>query len=109
VDQVFFCLEPDGGVGAGEALGACLLILILLEDFPATFLFFFLGVGLVVAFRLPARVLEAWTLALTDGSLANSLLGDHAKIGMAGIGMSPSNLGIGEIELSKACIQKCEY
>jgi hypothetical protein len=69
--------------------------LILLEDFPVAFLFFFRGVALVVTFRLPTRILEALTLAPAGGSLADSPLGDWAKTGMAGIGMSPSNLGIG--------------
>jgi hypothetical protein len=63
----------------------------------------------VVAFRLPAWVLEASTLASIDRSLPDSPLGDQAETGMAGIMMSPSNLGIGEIKLSKAYIQKYEY
>jgi hypothetical protein len=54
---MIFYPEPDGGVRAGEALGVDLLILILLEDFPMTFLFFFWGVGLVVTFHLPTWVL----------------------------------------------------
>jgi hypothetical protein len=64
---------------------------------------------LEVAFSLPTRVLEASTLALIGGSLTDSLLGDHAKIGMARIRMSPLNPGIREIKLSKACIQIYEY
>jgi hypothetical protein len=59
---------------------------------------------LVLAFYLPARVLEASTLALASGSLADSPLRDRVKTGMAEIEMSPSNLGIGEIKLSKDCI-----
>jgi hypothetical protein len=48
-----FCREPDGGIGAGENLGAGSLILIPLEDFPMAFLAFFWGVKLAVAFCLP--------------------------------------------------------
>jgi hypothetical protein len=80
------------------------LILIPLEDFPVAFFTFFRGVRLAVAFHLPARVLEALALALTDGSLVDSPPGHRAKIGIAGIGMSPSNPGMGEIKLSKAYI-----
>jgi hypothetical protein len=39
------------------------------------------------------------------GSLTNSLLGGRAKTGMTRIRMSPWKLGMGEIKLSKACIQ----
>jgi hypothetical protein len=53
-------------------LGAGSLILIPLEDFLMAFLAFFLGVGLAVTFHLPAQVFEAPTLALADGSLADS-------------------------------------
>jgi hypothetical protein len=53
----------------------------------------------------PHRVFEAPTLALCDGSLADSSLGHRVEIGIARIGMSPSNLRMGEIKLSKACIQ----
>jgi hypothetical protein len=86
-------------------LGAGSLILIPLEDFPVAFLVFFWGVRLVAAFRLPVRVFEAPPLALADGSLEGSPLGDWVEIGMARIGMSPSNPRIGEINLSMACIQ----
>jgi hypothetical protein len=44
-------------------------------------------------------------LALAEGSLMDSPLGGQAKIGMVGIEMSPSKLGMGEMKLSKACIQ----
>jgi hypothetical protein len=94
-----------GGVRAGEALEVGSLILILLEDFPVAFLAFFWGVGLVAAFHLPARVVKALALALADGSLADSPLGDRAEIGIVGIRMSSSNPGMGEMKLSKACIQ----
>jgi hypothetical protein len=40
-----FCRESDGGVKAGEALGAGSMILIPLDDFPATFLVFLWEVG----------------------------------------------------------------
>jgi hypothetical protein len=90
-------------------LGVGSLIRIPLEDFHVAFLFFFWRVGLVAAFRLPAHVLEALTWALAERSLADSPLGDWAKTGMVGIGMSTSYPGIGEIKLSKACIQIYEY
>jgi hypothetical protein len=86
-------------------LDAGSLILIPLKDFPTTFLAFFYGVGLAVAFHLAARVFQALALALTEGSLTDSSPGDRVKIGMVGIGMSPSKLGMGEIKLSKAWIQ----
>jgi hypothetical protein len=44
------------------------LILIPLEDLQVAFLAFFWGVGLAVAFRLLARVLDAPTLDLVEGS-----------------------------------------
>jgi hypothetical protein len=81
------------------------LILIPLEDFPVAFLVFFWGVRLAAAFHLPVQVFEAPPLALADGSLEGSPLGDRVEIGMARIGMSPSNPRIGEIKLSMACIQ----
>jgi hypothetical protein len=40
------------------------------------------------------------------GSLEDSVLGSWAEIGMARIGMSPSNLGTGEIKLSRSYIQE---
>jgi hypothetical protein len=81
------------------------LILILLEDLPVVFLAYFGGVGLTVAFRLPARVFEALALGLMEGSLADSSLGGRAETRMAGIRTSPSKPGTGEVKLSKACIQ----
>jgi hypothetical protein len=41
-----------------------------------------------------------------EGSSGDSLLGSQGEIGMAGIGTSPSNLGMGEIKLSKSYIQE---
>jgi hypothetical protein len=102
-----FYRGPDGGVEAG-ALGVGSLILILPEDFPMTFLAFFRGVRLVVAFHLPARVFEALALAPVDGSLTDSSLGGQVKTGMAGIRMSPPKPVMGEIKLSKAYIQTKE-
>jgi hypothetical protein len=81
------------------------LILIPLEDFPTAFLVFIWGVRLAAAFYLPVRVFEALALAPADGSLIDSPLGGPVETGMTEIGMSPSNLGRGEIKLSKACIQ----
>jgi hypothetical protein len=62
----------------------------------------------VVAFCLPTRVFEALALAPAEGSLTDSSPGGQVKIGMARIEMSPSRLGMGEIKLSKACIQTNE-
>jgi hypothetical protein len=86
-------------------LGVGSLILIPLEDFPTAFLVFIWGVRLAAAFYLPVRVFEALALAPADGSLIDSPLGGPVETGMTEIGMSPSNLGRGEIKLSKACIQ----
>jgi hypothetical protein len=41
-----------------------------------------------------------------EGSSEDLAPGSRANIGMAGIGMSPSNLGIGEIMMSRSCIQE---
>jgi hypothetical protein len=89
-------------------LGEGSLILILPEDFPMTFLAFFGGVRLVVGFHLPARVFEALALAPVDGSLTDSSPGGQAENGTAGIRISPSKPVMGEIKLSKACIQTKE-
>jgi hypothetical protein len=43
-----------------------------------------------------------------EGSLAGSSPGGQAKTRMAEIGMSLLKLGMGEIKLSKACIQTIE-
>jgi hypothetical protein len=40
-----------------------------------------------------------------EGSLADSSPGDRAETEMVGIRTSPSKPGMGEIKLSKACIQ----
>jgi hypothetical protein len=58
-----------------------------------------------VTLHFPDWVFYAPALAPIDGSLADSTLGDRVETGIVGIGMSPSNLGMGEIRLSKACIQ----
>jgi hypothetical protein len=76
-------------------LGAGSFILIPLADFPVAFLAFFWGVGLTIALRFPAQVLDTPALALADGSLAGLPLGDRADTGIVGIGMSPSNPGLG--------------
>jgi hypothetical protein len=60
---------------------------------------------LVAAFRLLDRVFEALALDPVVGSLAGSLLGGRAKTGTTRIRMSPWKLVMGEIKLSKACIQ----
>jgi hypothetical protein len=70
------------------------------------FLAFFGGFGSSGAFRLQARVLEALALDLAEGSSKDSARGSRAKIGMAGIGISPSNPGIIKMKLSKSCIQE---
>jgi hypothetical protein len=54
---------------------------------------------------LPARVLGVLTLAPVEGSLSASPPGGWAETRMAGIGISPSKSGMGEMKLSKACIQ----
>jgi hypothetical protein len=61
--------------------------------FPAIFLAFLGGFGSIGAFRLQAQVLEALALYPSEGSSEDSTPGSHAEIRMAGIGMSPSNLG----------------
>jgi hypothetical protein len=80
----------NGGVEAG-ALDIGLLILILPNGRSLTFPAFFEGVGLAVAFCLPARVLKG----PTDGSLEDSLPGGWVKTRTARINMSPSKPGMG--------------
>jgi hypothetical protein len=60
----------------------------------------------VVALCLTSRVLEDPAPGLADESSVDSLLGVWAEIRTAGIGISLSNLGIGEIKLSRACIPR---
>jgi hypothetical protein len=61
------------------------------------------------AFRLLAQLREALAPDSVEGPWENPTLGSQAETGMAGIRMSPSNPRIGEIKLSKSCIQvKCE-
>jgi hypothetical protein len=75
------------------------------SGFPHGFLGFFRGVELAVAFHLPAQVLRALAPAPTEGSLIDSSSGGRAETGMVGIEMSPSKPAMGEMKLSKACIQ----
>jgi hypothetical protein len=63
---------------------------------------------LVVAFHLPTRVFEPLALVLIEGSLMGSSLGDQAETRAAGVRMSLSKPGMGEIKLSKAYIQTKE-
>jgi hypothetical protein len=88
-------------------LGAGSLILIPLADLLVAFLVFFWGVEVIVALcpPPPPRVLDALALALDYGSLVDSPLGDRAETRITGIGMSPSNPGMGEMKLSRACIR----
>jgi hypothetical protein len=57
------------------------------------------------AFHLLARVLEAPALDSVEGSSEDSTPRLWVEIGMAGIRISPSNLRMGDIKLSKSCIQ----
>jgi hypothetical protein len=58
----------------------------------------------VAALHFPTQVLDNPALGPTDESSVDSPLKVRAKIGIAGIGISPSKLGIGEIKLFKAFI-----
>jgi hypothetical protein len=80
------------------------LILIPPEDFPTTFLAFLSGVGLAVAFCLPARVPNVSALALSEGSLSASAPRGWAETRMDGISISHSKPGMGEMKLSRAYI-----
>jgi hypothetical protein len=71
------------------------------KGFRTAFLAFLGGFGSIDTFHLQARGLNP-----VKGSLEDSTPGLQAKIETAGIEMSPSNLGIGEIKLSKSCIQE---
>jgi hypothetical protein len=59
-------------------------------------------------FPFADRVFKALALTLAEGSLVDSSPGDWPETGMAGIRMSPSKPGMGEMKLSKACIQTRE-
>jgi hypothetical protein len=54
---------------------------------------------------LPDRVLDVLPLAPVEGLLPTSPLGGSTETGMARIGISPSKLGMGEMKLSRICIQ----
>jgi hypothetical protein len=56
-------------------------------------------------FLLSPRVLEALTLDPMEGSLEDSAFGSRVEIGMVEIRISPSNPRIGEMKLSKSCVQ----
>jgi hypothetical protein len=94
---------PLGGVGVEDILGAGSLILTLPALLPTTFLNFFGGGGAAVAFRLLAWALDDLALGLVDESLVDSVLRARAKIGMAGITLSPLKPGMVEAKLSEAC------
>jgi hypothetical protein len=95
-----------GGVREEDGEGEDSLILMSLVDLLAVVLAFFGGKGGAAALCLPALVMEDLTLGLTVKSSANSPLGVWAEIGMVGIGISPSNLGIDEMKLSRAYIRR---
>jgi hypothetical protein len=57
------------------------------------------------AFHLLARVREAPAPDLVEGPWEDLTPGSQAETGMAGIGISPLNPRIGEVKLSKSCIQ----
>jgi hypothetical protein len=84
------------GLGSG--------ILIRPRDFPEVFLAFFGGFGPIGAFRLLAQLPEAPALDPVEGFSEESTPGLRVKVGMAGIEITPSNAGMGEIKLSKSCI-----
>jgi hypothetical protein len=99
---------PDGGVEAGF-LGFRSKILIPPGGFHGAFLAFFGWLGAMGAFLLLARVCEAPVPDPVEAPWEDLIPGSRAETGMAGIGMSPSNPGMGEMKLSKSCIQKLEY
>jgi hypothetical protein len=74
------------------------------QRFPSNLLGLFRGIWVDRRFRLQARVLGVLALEPVGGSLKDSTPGSRAKIGMARIGTSPSNPGMGEMKLSKSCI-----
>jgi hypothetical protein len=74
--------------------------------FLVVFLAFLGGLESIGDFLLQARVLEALALGTAEGSSEESTPRSWADIRMAGIGMSPSNPGMGKIKLSKSCIQE---
>jgi hypothetical protein len=86
-------------------LGTGSFILIPIEDFPVAFFAFFWRVGLTVAFRLLVYVFDASALDPTEGSSMASPPGGRAEMGIAGIGMSPSKSGMGEIKLSRSYVR----
>jgi hypothetical protein len=62
------------------------------------FLAFFKGVGLAVAFRLPARVIKVLALTPVEGSLVDSSPGGRPKTRMAGIRIFTVKVGNGRDE-----------
>jgi hypothetical protein len=76
------------------------------KGFPAVFLAFLWGLGSIGTFHLQARVLEVLALHPVEGFSEDSMPGSWVVSGWQEMGMSPSNLGMGEMKLSKSCIQK---
>jgi hypothetical protein len=64
---------------------------------------------LTAALCFPTRVLDTPVLASADRSLVDSPFEDRAETAIVRIGMSPSNTGMGEIKLSRACIRTHRY
>jgi hypothetical protein len=95
-----------GGVREEDDEGEDSLILMSLVDLLMVVLAFFGGGGGAAALCLPTLVVEDLTLGLTVKSSADSPLGVWAEIRMAEIGISPSNLGIDEMKLSRAYIHR---
>jgi hypothetical protein len=82
------------------------MILIQPDGFPVIFLAFLGGFGSIGSFYLQAQVLEVLALDPAEESSEDSAPGSWAKTRMVGIRMSLSNPGIGDMKLSKSCIQE---
>jgi hypothetical protein len=98
-----------GGVETRDSLRVGYLILIPVAFLLVAFFAFGATGGVAAALRLLARVLEDPALGLFDETLANSALGNWAETGIAGIGISPSMLGMGAMKLSRAYDQEYEH
>jgi hypothetical protein len=84
-------------------LGARSLILTPVGFLLVTFLAFF-GVGRVVTtLHLPARVFDDPAREPFDDAPTDLALRVWAERGIVGIGVPPSNLGMGVMKVSKAC------
>jgi hypothetical protein len=93
-----------GGVRVGDGLVLTLYTFLLM-----TLRIFFVGGRVATTLHFTAQVREDLALGPCDELLVDSPLRVWAEIRTAGMGDSPSMLGMGAMKLSKACNQMYEH